>query len=277
MHGHEVEMVAAVPSPPVRRLVASYTGYRIRGAEPGVHRGLPSRHLTMIITIDGTVDLATDGGPPLSFHALAAGLHAWPVLIEHDGHQHGVQLGLTPLGARALLGPPAGELAGAAIDLGALLGPVAGELVERLRSATGWRDRFAQLDQVLARIALPHSEPRAELAWAWRRLARSGGAVEVGDLAAEVGWSRQYLGRRFRDEYGLSPKTAARVMRFEVARELLGTPGRPDLAQVAATAGYYDQAHLNRDWREFTGVAPSTWLAEELPFVQDATRDQGPS
>ncbi len=92
---------------------------------PGVHRGLPSRHLTFIVTLDGTVDLACmpdSAAPPASFTALAGGLHARPALISHDGHQHGIQLHLTPLGARVLLGLPAGELASTVVELGTLLG-----------------------------------------------------------------------------------------------------------------------------------------------------------
>ncbi len=101
-----MEMVAGRPRPRLSPLVAGYTGYRIEGAEPGVHRGLPSHHLTFIITLDGTVDLARmpdPTQPPDSFVTLAGGLHATPAVIRHDGHQHGIQLSLTPLGARVLL------------------------------------------------------------------------------------------------------------------------------------------------------------------------------
>ena len=107
-------MILAAPAPDLRSLVTSYTGYRIRGAPAGVHRGLPSRSLTVVLTIEGTVDI---GGARRargygSYRALASGLHDDVVLIEHDGNQNGLQADLTPLGARALLGLPAGALAG---------------------------------------------------------------------------------------------------------------------------------------------------------------------
>ncbi|MQA13464.1 MAG: helix-turn-helix domain-containing protein [Pseudonocardiaceae bacterium] len=268
-----VESVVATPRPPLRPLVASYTGYRVEGADPGVHRGLPSRHLTFIVTLGGTVDLVglpDPGQPPSSFATLVGGLHSTPALISHDGYQHGIQLALTPLGARALLGLPAGELAATVVDLDTLLGAVAGELVERVRTATTWTDRFLQLDGVLARLAHDRGQPDPELAWAWRRLADSRGAVGIGGLAAEVGWSRRHLGERFRREYGLTPKAAARVMRFETAHRMLRAPEAPGLAELAVRCGYYDQAHLTREWRELAGCSPTTWLAEELPSVQDA-------
>lgn len=275
-----VEMVTVRPRPQLRSLVAGYHGYRVEGAEPGVHRGLPSRHLTFIVTLDGTVDLAATpdpAQPPASFTTLAGGLHAGPVLISHDGRQHGIQLSLTPLGARVLLGLPAGELANTVVDLGTLLGPVAGELVERLRAARTWTDRFLELDDVLTRIAGQRDGPAPELGWAWRRLSASHGQVGVATLAEEVGWSRRHFGELFRREFGLTPKVAGRVMRFEVANHLLRVSKRPGLAEVAARSGYADQAHLTREWHELAGCTPSTWLAEELSSVQDNADTEQPS
>lgn len=273
-------MVAGRPRARLAPLVAAYTGYRIEDARPGVHRGLPSRHLTFIVTLDGTVDLAAlpdPAQPPASFTALVGGLHATSALISHDGHQHGIQLHLTPRGARVLLGRPAGELASAVVDLDTLLGPVAGELLERLRVARTWTDRFLVLDRVLSRIVHQRDEPAPELRWAWRRLTASHGRVEVATLAREVGWSRRHLGERFRREFGLTPKVAGRLIRFEVAHRLLRAPQRPGLADVAARAGFYDQAHLHREWRELAGCTPSRWLAEEFPSVQDREPEAGAS
>ncbi|HEX6402618.1 MAG TPA: helix-turn-helix domain-containing protein [Pseudonocardiaceae bacterium] len=275
-----VEMVAGKPRTRLSPLVTGYTGYRIEGARPGVHRGLPSRHLTFIVTLDGTVDLATmpdPAQPPASFTTLVGGLHAVPALISHDGHQHGIQLHLTPLGTRLLLGLPAGELANTVVELGTLVGPVAGELVDRLRSASTWTDRFLELDAVLTRIVRQRDGPAPELRWAWQRLTASHGRVAVATLAGEVGWSRRYLGARFQREFGLTPKVAGRVMRFEVAHRLLRAPHRPGLADVAVRAGFYDQAHLHREWRELAGCTPSRWLAEEFPSVHDSQSDRGAS
>jgi AraC-like DNA-binding protein len=268
-------MILAAPAPDLRSLITGYTGYRIQGEPAGVHRGLPSRSLTVVLTIEGMVDI---GGARRargygSYRALASGLHDEVVLIEHDGNHYGLQADLTPLGARALLGLPAGALAGAIVDLDALLGPAAGELIDRLRAAPTWPERFEHLDSVLSRVANPTDVP-AELAWVWRRLTGSGGALPIGALATEVGWSRQHLGSQFQREFGLSPKRAARVIRFESAHRLLAASPRSRIADIAARCGYYDQAHLDRDWRALTGLSPTAWLSHELPFVQDGTADE---
>jgi AraC-like DNA-binding protein len=215
-----------------------------------------------------------------AFTAMVGGLHQAPALISHLGVQHGIQLAVTPAGARSLFGVPAGELAGLAVPLDVLLGPAADRLVERLGAAPDWPERFAVLDDVLcrARRANRHATgvSSPEVAHAWRLLQASAGAAAVRDLAAEVGWSRRHLTERFRQEIGLPPKVAARVLRFERARQalLVPSPRGPRLADVAAACGYADQAHLTREWRELAGCTPSRWLAEEapwlhVPFVQD--------
>jgi AraC-like DNA-binding protein len=276
-----VQIITGAPWTPLRPLVAGYSGYRVEGAQPGVHRGLPSRHLTLIVTLTGTVDLSAmpdPAQPPAAFTTLAGGLHARPALISHNGQQHGIQLHLTPLGARVLLGLPAGELASTVVGLDTLLGPVAGELSARVRSARTWAERFGHLDQVLIRLTKSRSRPAPapELGWVWRRLCARHGQVAICTLAREIGWSRRHLSMRFRREFGLTPKTASRVMRFEVAHRLLRAPHRPGLAEVAARCGYADQAHLSREWRELAGCSPSRWLAEEIPFVQDGASPEKP-
>ena len=260
--------------------VAWCTGYRQAGVGPAVHRGLPSPWLTMIVTLDDPLVIARHPDPrqPASVHDfLLGGLHTAPALVTHDGRQSGIQLALTPLGARVLLGLPAAELASIDVEAADVLGRLAGEVRERVLAAPDWPGRFAVLEEVLAgRLRAAQASgspvPRPEVSYAWDRLQRSRGAVSVADLAAETGWSPRHLGEQFRAETGLSPKAGARVVRFDRARRrLLGRQaegGRVVLADLATECGYYDQAHLARDFRDLAGCPPSTLLAEELRNVQ---------
>ena len=110
---------------------------------------------------------------------------------------------------------------------------------------------------------------------AWRLILVSGGRRRTGDLAADVGWSRRHLSTRFRLATGLTPKQAARIVRFEAARRLLTDPRRLPLADIAARCGYADQPHLHREWRSLSGCSVGTWLREELPFLQDTDAVHG--
>jgi AraC-like DNA-binding protein len=279
------ESVWALPAPALRPFVARYVGYRQAGVPPARHRGLPSPYLTVIFTLDDPLTLAGHPDPrqsPGSYRTLVGGLHTAPALITHPGRQSGIQLAVSPLGARALLGLPAGELAGIDVEGSALLGPLADRIAERLRAAGDWPARFAVLDRMLtSRLAAGPAAGAscaadgvgAEVSHAWRLLLASGGRSAVSGLAAETGWSDRHLRNRFRDETGLTPKAAARVIRFDRARRVL--QGRaaaemtlPTLAGLAADCGFYDQAHLAREFRDLAGCPPSAWLAEEFLNVQ---------
>jgi AraC-like DNA-binding protein len=273
------EMVWARPAPALQPLVGQYIGYRQRGVAPAVHRGLPSPYLTLIFTLDEPLLLSAHPDPAQSsgrFETLIGGLHTNPALITHHGCQSGVQLAVSPLGARSLLGRPAGALHQLDLPAEEVLGPLAAEIHSRLQEADNWPQRFALLDRMLlGRLAVgefAHAEPAPEVARAWRLLRSTGGSVPIARLAAEVGWSPRHLGQQFAAEFGFTPKAAARVVRFDRARWLMQrrlAAGRPmDLAEVSARCGYFDQAHLARDFRSLAGCAPSVWAVEEFRNVQ---------
>lgn len=273
MEDHSATSIAVRPAAALRRYVGQYVGFDLRGFPAGVHCGPPGRVLTTVISLSGPLEVAAgvdNGAPVTRFDSVAGGLMRRSVAIHHDGRQQGVQVSLTPLGARAVYGVPAAVLAHRLVPLDELLGALGVELVDRLRAATTWAARFATLDELLLRAVgrgadrerVPRVRP--EVAEAWSRLVAARGRVQVGAVAAELGWSRRYLTERFRGEVGLSPKTFARVLRFEHAHELATARDALPWADVATVSGYADQAHLVRDWREFTGRTPTAWRRGEV-------------
>jgi AraC-like DNA-binding protein len=272
----QVDWLISRPSPALRPFIDRYVGYRLTGFDAGVHRGLPSRHMTFIVSIGPNIDVVSQTDPgqaPDTYGCVLSGLQAGPALIAHNGCQEGVAIELTPLGSRALFGCPSRALWNTSLECSDVVGAAGEELWERLQSPGGWTGRFAACDDVLSRLAEPDVVVAAQLGHAWRTLVRTGGSGSITALAVDLGWTRQHLARRFGDEFGLSPKLAARVVRFERARRMLrATPPFVTIAHVAAACGYYDQAHLDRDFAELAGCPPTTWLAEEeIPSVQDDT------
>jgi hypothetical protein len=131
-----VEAVKGIPAGRLRPILTRYHGYHVIGP-PGTHRGLPSRHLTFIISLDEPVDISRmpdDTQAPARLQAFVGGLHAGSATIRHQGVPYGLSLQLTPLGARTLLGLPAGELAYSVVDLEDVFGASTAGLVDRLAS-----------------------------------------------------------------------------------------------------------------------------------------------
>ena len=252
----------------LRGYVRNYTGYEEWSAEPLCRREVPSADVTLILSPDSELRL------PERHTSFVAALHDRCALVEHPGEQRGVEVRLTPLGAHALFGVPMHELTNRVVELNEL--GVRGELVERMWDADGWESRFGVIDRALYAAlgdALPVSR---ELAWAFACLRASEGRAAIGSLARELGWSHRRLIGRFREGIGMPPKTLARVLRFERVSRLLREAPEPRLAEAALDCGYYDQAHLNRDFREFAGTTPGEYLSSRLPdgggvkSVQDA-------
>jgi AraC-like DNA-binding protein len=259
--------------PPVpaglRPYVRSVHGYRLTGAAPGVHVGMPSPALTLVVALGEPVVVAVGGGERRAFASMAAGLHDRAAAIHHDGSQHGLQLDLTPAGCRALLGLPASELAGRAVDLGDLLDVRDRRLAEQAEAVDDWPARVDLVLAALTRRLDAASSARPEVEHAWHEVHRTHGLAPVRAVADAVGWSPRHLGEQFRAEYGLGVKTAARVARFSRSARLVRAQALP-LAEVAAVCGYFDQAHLAREWRALAGTTPTRWIRDDgLAFVQD--------
>ena len=82
----------------------------------------------------------------------------------------------------------------------------------------------------------------------------------------------KHLATTFREHVGIPPKRLARLLRFSHAVELMLSCPQATVGEVAAACGYYDQAHLDRDFREFAATTPTAYAAdprEPVTFVQD--------
>lgn len=253
--------------PALRPHVASLVGYDVDLGGPGVHIGMPSTTITVVLPLEERLDVGWAGeeSTRVSSWATASGLTTRPAEIRHGERQVGVQLALTLTGARALLGVPAAELAGRMVDLEDV-DPALRHLPEQLAGAPRGRRSEVVVAALLGALERHEgSAPRPEVGRSLARLTRGASVQQVAD---EVGYSRRHLRDLVVAESGVPPKQVQRLARFARSHELARDPALR-LAAVAAEAGYSDQAHLTRDWRDLAGVGPGEWRRRELPFVQD--------
>lgn len=153
--------------------------------------------------------------------------------------------------ARRFLGIGAAALCDQTVPLSEAIGAgKSRDLQDRLDAAASSTACERVLLEAVAEIAGPLDPVQAAI----EAMTRASGEVDVDWLADQAGLSARQFRRRCREEAGLGPKHLARVLRFRRACQL-AEQGESWL-RVAVEAGYFDQAHLIRDFREFTGSTP---------------------
>jgi len=261
------EMVRAAPDAALRGSLRERYGFA-EGGRRHLPRNETAAAAAVLLVSFGAPYRIADGDGRMTDHPLGfvGGLSESHAISQATGEARCIQVMLTPMGAHRLLGGlPMEELANRVVGLDALFGTEAERLSSRLHDAPGWDARFAIVDGFLAaRMERARTTP-AGVVHAWRRLSESDGRTEIGALAREIGCSRRYLAASFREHVGLPPKSVARVMRFERAVRLLGRAGAGvGWSDLALGAGYYDQAHFIRDFRQFAGDTPGAFLRARL-------------
>jgi AraC-like DNA-binding protein len=248
------------PSPQLRRsLLGPIEGWaQVRGSCARL-REVPFPGVPLILGLETSWRI---DGPESTERedSFVAGLHEAPTFVQPDDATWScIELRLTPLAAHRLLGVAMHELANRTIAVADLM-PDGAELVDRLRDTQSWPVRFCLVERFLLRRLAVGRPPAREISWSWEQLRRTTGRMPISLLAEEVGWSHRRLIARFREQVGLGPKTVARVMRFD--RAMRGLRSSPcELSDLAYECGYADQAHMNREFRAFSGTTPREFRA----------------
>lgn len=270
VEGQLVELVRHRPAG-FAGLVAGVVGLR-EHCGGVVHRRQPAGSLTMVRLSLGDrlaiTELSDGHGAGRSYDSFVAGFMPGYSATHYAGRQDCIQLYLTPRGMAQILGVPGGELARHVVEIADAVPPLGGPFLDQLAAEPDWPARFARLDAVLHLLAARgrDCDPLAEAAW--QRIKASAGRVRIGELVAESGWSHRRLVTRLREHVGLSPKSAAAVVRFEhTVHELSAAPA---LAELAALRGYADQSHLTRDFARYAGTSPAALRRDAVPTAWTA-------
>jgi len=241
------ERVLRWSHPALAAHVSSYVAHDLPDAGANSWQVTPLSVLTWVIDLDAPVRGAEVPDSPV------LGLRDRPLRVEQTGASRGIVVTLTPLGSYALFGVPLRELTNSVVSASELL--PADALTERLAEAPDWPERFRLLDDYLAAKLARGPVLAAPVRHAWDRL--SAGPVRIDALADEIGWSRQHLNARFREQIGLNPRTAGRIARLNRVLALVSRASSLSWAEVAHRGGYSDQAHLIREFRALTGYSPT--------------------
>ena len=276
-----MEYVSRAPAAPLDRYIDDI--YCLTGVPR--HRRvnvppMPSAHL--FINLGGPVRLY-DSDPAVAPEVFTDGwfMGVWTrrFVVEYPSHVHVVGVHFKPWGISPFVDIPSSELRDRWLPVDAVWARSLDPVRDRIAGAVSTDEILQVLEDELRSRLVPAPSRGLELVnHAAGRLATSWGAVSVGALTDGAGVSASHLATAFKSHVGVTPKRMARIYRF--ARLILSVDARQavDWSQLAHAAGYFDQAHFSREFKEFTGHTPTAYLRLRRRFPADKNfpPDNGP-
>jgi len=274
--------------PRLRGYVHGYFASSSYLQKPVLERHLPSTEVPLLINFRSPHRRQTsrnNGSGSWTSHdgIWTIGLQNRFALAEAAGEREFMVVRFTPIGAHAFLGMPMHVLANGAINLAEIDRNLTSEIESRVLRSRGWAARFDAIEQVIAGRIAGRGNVSGAIHSAWNRLVHADGRIALSTLASDLACSHRTLIGEFREHIGIAPKSAARLLRFNrlvralnaltrddhepASKPFIERPGRANSARptvrwadLAAACGFFDQAHLVREFQSFAGATPAAFL-----------------
>ena len=265
-----MEYVSRVPRPPLDGLIDDL--YYLEGAPPYPRLTLPPSPAAFLIVNLGA-PFRIRAGTDVDATEYADGVMVTtPTRAMEFGYPpwtRSVGVHFKPWGPAPFLPMPAAELCDRPATLEDVWGrPTVATLRDRLATAAGPQEMLMLLeDQLMG--SLRETAGLGLVGHTGSVIAAATGAVAIGDLSVAAGVSSTHLAQRFKEIVGVTPKRLARGYRFTSTVLAIDPAGSVDWAELAARAGYYDQAHFGHDFRAFTGLTPTRYLDVRRRFLHE--------
>jgi AraC-like DNA-binding protein len=239
-----------------------------------LERVLPTGDMALIINLWENHTRVYDADDPRKFNtfegSIVVGAYSAFTVIDTDEQRATAGVAFRPGGAFPFLGLPAGELQDSNASLSDLWGrQAASDLREQLLAARSPQAKFKILEQTfLRRLNAPVEPTHPAVSFAVETF-RHRPTRPISTVTEQIGLSDRHFIQLFSQHVGLTPKLFCRVQRFQkVLNNLsaLAAGSVIDWPQIALTCGYFDQAHFIHDFRAFSGINPTTYVANKTQF-----------
>ncbi|GAA1830960.1 helix-turn-helix domain-containing protein [Actinomadura chokoriensis] len=265
-----MEYVSRVPRPPLDGLIDDL--YYLEGAPPYSRLTLPAAPAPLLIVNLGASFLIRTGTADKAAEyadgcVVTAPTRAWE--FGYPARTRSVGVHFKPWGLAPFLPMPAAELCGRPTTVEQTWGRSAiAELRDRLTLADAPHEMLMLLEKWLMR-RLREIDGLELVRQTSSVIAATSGAVAIRDLGVAAGVSSTHLAKRFKEVIGVTPKRLARSHRFTATTLAIDFAGSIDWGDIAAGAGYFDQAHFGHEFREFTGLTPTRYAEVRQRFLRD--------
>jgi len=237
---------------------------------PRTERILPDGCAELILNFDAPFLQHSEDVTRLQPQTFVAGQLTRPLLIAPTGQVQLIGIRFHPGGTTAFIRLPMHELTDEVVELGAFAKSLESSLLVSCADIPSVNQKVIALEKVLTKLLIKNRSDLRSLRIAGRIVASSG-MIPIETLAVDAGISCRQLERRFLAEVGLGPKLFSRILRFQQVFRAVDA-NEPSWPTVALDCGYYDQAHLIRDFRQFAQQTPSMLFAEHSGLTELFTR-----
>ncbi|MEV6013622.1 helix-turn-helix domain-containing protein [Streptomyces sp. NPDC051976] len=265
-----MEYVSQAPRPPLDGLIDDL--YYLEGAPPYARLLLPAAPAPLLIVNLGAPFLIRAGTADEAAEYADGCVVTTPTRAWEFGYPprtRSVGVHVKPWGMAPFLPMPAAELCDRPVTVEQMWGRRAiAELRQRLTSADTPREILMLLEEELVRRLRP-IDGLELVRQTSSAIAATGGTVPISDIGVAARASSTYLAKRFKAVVGVTPKRLARSYRFASTVLALDVAAPIDWGDVAADAGYFDQAHFVHEFREFTGLTPTRYVEVRRRFLRE--------
>ena len=190
---------------------------------------------------------------------LLAGQLTHRILIRPSGSVDLFGVRLQPAGAVSVLGIPVDEVTDKIVDLGDMERNVR-SMEDRIAAALSFKERIGLVESFVRRRLRQTIAGDQAAAIATNLICRFSGSEPVSRIRRRLDISERQFERRFKRTVGIGPKMFSRIVRFQSVLRTVQTGTSTNLLDAALGSGYYDQSHLIRDFREFSGMTPADYF-----------------
>ena len=259
-----------IPQPPLNSYVECF--WTLESSVPSTQpeRILPDGCLELILNFGERFSQHCDQTRKLQPKNFMVGQMTGPIMISPSGPVQLIGIRFHPGGTLPFLRMPLHELTDQVVELGSVSSALERDLLRVTSESPSLSKKIGAIERFLTTY-LAKSKYDSWLLNVAARVVDSRGLIAVDELAGDAGISSRQLERRFLREVGVGPKLLGRIIRFQQVFRAVEQSSNA-WAEIAIECGYYDQAHLIRDFNQFAQQTPAVLFSSHSALTESFTR-----
>jgi AraC-like DNA-binding protein len=259
-----------IPRPPLNRYVECFWTLESSSPSAQPERILPDGCIELILNFGAQFSQHCDETRKLQPKNFLVGQMTGPIMITPSGPVQLIGIRFNPGGTLPFVRMPLHEVTDQVVDLGGISSTLERDLLRVTSRSSVLSEKIRAIEEFLT-TALTNSKHDSSSMSIAARIIESRGLVAVEELAMDAGISSRQMERRFLSDIGVGPKLLGRIIRFQQVFRAVEQSNNA-WAEIAIACGYYDQAHLIRDFNQFAQQTPAVLFSNQSVLTESFTR-----